>query len=110
MPGCVPPGKTRMIERFGSLSAKLTLADVAVIGLRRRCFLADAIRLIRRRHLIARRRLGERCTPRLAGELRGFRLVLGKQSAEQGTLEAKLLRRHWPTLTISGWLRIVRAL
>src|SRR5215831_18962501 len=75
-----------------TLLHRLGMSCVVVRRLRLRVF-ADTVRLIRRRRLVPRRRIGQRIARRLTGEFRRFLFLAVKHVAEHAVPEAEF-RRH----------------
>src|SRR5215813_5731969 len=75
-----------------TLLHRLGMSCVVVRCLRLRDF-ADTVRLIRRRRLVARRRIGQRIARRLAGEFRRLLFLAAENVAEHAVLESEFRRR-----------------
>src|SRR5262245_40198378 len=100
------PRATRQSEigRPSPLSRQLAACDVVVLRLRRCCF-SEAVGLIRRRGLVARRRIGQRSARRLAGKLCCLFLFPAKHRAPYSARAgAKLGWEQLVAETRSRWL------
>src|SRR5262249_7592873 len=90
-----------------TLLHRLGMSCVVVRRLRLRVF-ADTVRLIRRRRLVARRRIGQRIARRLAGEFRRFLFLAVEQVAAHAVLESAL-RAHDLAPEAGCWLLVTVA-
>src|SRR5215813_10786669 len=98
------PRATRQSEigRPSALSRQLAACDVVVLRLRRCCF-SEAVGLIRRRGLVARRRIGQRSARRLAGKLCCLFLFPAKHRAPYGARAGAKLGREQLVAKARGW-------